>query len=267
MRRHAGLMLLPLIALAVVAAPWIAPYDPTAMDPAAAMAPPSASHWMGTDVFGRDMLSRVLMAGRPALGVAAATAAISAALGVPLGAWAALRGGWTDLLLMRAMEVGFALPPLVLAVAILGALGPGLANLVVALVASYAPLLARVARAAAVARRHDLFVLAARAAGAREGAVMLRVVMPNLAGTLVTQTALVFSYALLAEASLSFLGLGTQPDNPSWGRLLTEAIPMTAIAPWLGLFPGLAIVLVVALVNLQADRFGDALDPRTAVVR
>ncbi len=252
-----------LIVVLVAAAPWIAPYDPAAMNPDATMLPPSAAHWMGTDVFGRDVLSRVLAAGRPALGIAAAVAVVSAFLGVPLGLWAAMRGGWIDLVAMRVTEIAFAIPPLVLAVAILGALGPGLANVVLALTVSYAPLLTRVARAAALGRAREPFVLAARAAGLRETPLMLRVIMPNVAGTLVTQTALVFSYAMLAEASLSFIGLGTQPDDPSWGRLLTEAIPMTAIAPWLGIFPGLAIVLVVALVNLQADTFGDALDPRT----
>ena len=252
-----------LVAVSVAAAAWITPYDPTAMDPEATMLPPSAAHWMGTDVFGRDLLSRVLVAGQPALGIAAAVAIASALVGVPLGLWVAMRGGWIDLVVMRILEVAFAIPPLVLAVAILGVLGPGLTNVVLALTVSYAPLLARVARAAALGRAREPFVLAARATGMREVPLMLRVVMPNVAGTLVTQTALVFSYAMLAEASLSFLGLGTQPDDPSWGRLLTEAVPMTAIAPWLGIFPGLAIVLVVALVNLQADMFGDALDPRT----
>ena len=262
MMARAAAILLALLVAIIVAASWIAPFDPTAMDPQAPMMAPSAAHWMGTDVFGRDVLSRVLVAGQPALGIAGGTALVAAMIGVPLGLLCALRGGWPDLAVMRLLEVGFAIPPLVLAVAILGALGPGLVNLVLALTASYAPLLARVTRGAALSRRREPFVLAARAAGARDLAVMLRVVMPNIAGTLVTQTALVFSYALLAEASLSFLGLGTQPDDPSWGRLLTEAIPMTAIAPWLGVFPGLAIVLVVALVNLQADAFGDALDPR-----
>jgi len=233
------------------------------MDPDAAMLPPAAAHWMGTDVFGRDLLSRVLAAGRPALGVAAALTVTAVLVGVPLGLWAGLHGGWVDQLLMRAMEVAFAIPPLVLAVAIVGALGPGLPNLVLALAVAYAPLLARITRGATLARKGEPFVLAARAAGARETAVMLGVVLPNIAGTVVTQAALVFSYAMLAEASLSFVGLGTQPDDPSWGRLLSEAIPMTAIAPWLGIFPGLCIVLVVALLNLQADAFGDSLDPRT----
>lgn len=259
-----GLLLILLIAGAVVLAPSIAPYDPSVMNPTAAMLPPSGAHWMGTDVFGRDLLARVLVAGRPALGLATATASASALVGIPLGLWAAMRGGWVDLAVMRILEVGFAIPPLVLGVAILGALGPGPVNLVIALAASYAPLMARIARGAAMARIAEPFVMAARAAGARESAIMLRVLMPNIAGTLLTQVALVFSYAVLAEASLSFLGLGTQPDDPSWGRLLTEAIPMTAIAPWLGIFPGLAIVAVVALVNLQADAWGDALDPRAA---
>ena len=263
MRRAAPAWLLVAIVAATVASIWFTPYDPAAMDPEAAMLPPSAAHWMGTDVFGRDLLSRVLAAGRPSLGVAAAITAVSALVGVPLGLWAGLRGGLVDQLLMRGFEVAFAIPPLVLAVAIVGALGPGLPNLVLALAVAYAPLLARVTRGATLARKGEPFVLAARAAGAREGAIMLGVVLPNIGGTLVTQLALVFSYAMLAEASLSFIGLGTQPDNPSWGRLLSEAIPMTAIAPWLGVLPGLCIVLVVALLNLQADAFSDALDPRT----
>jgi peptide/nickel transport system permease protein len=266
MRQLRGwLGVLPLAAIfgIVAAAPWLVPYDPAAMDPAASMLPPGVAHWMGTDVFGRDLLSRVLMAGRPALGIALATTAICALLGIPLGIVAALRGGWTDFLLMRVLEIGFAIPPLVLGVAILGTLGPGLGNVVLALAVCFTPLLARIARGAALARQNELFVLAGRAAGATEAGIMFRIVLPNIAGTLVTQTALVFSYALLAEASLSFLGLGTQPDDPSWGRLLTDTIPMTAIAPWLGVFPGLAIVVVVMLLNLQADAFGDAVDPRT----
>ena len=262
MKPAPGLVLLAVIMSACLAGRWLAPFDPTAMDPDASLLPPSPAHWMGTDVFGRDLFSRVLMAGRPALAVAGATALVSALVGVPLGVWAAMRRGWVDLVLMRVLEVGFAIPPLVLGIAILGALGPGLPNLVAALSASYAPLLARVARAAGLSRASEPFVMAARAAGAREATIMARLLLPNIAGTLVTQAALVFSYALLAEASLSFIGLGTQPDDPSWGRLLTDAIPMTAVAPWLGIFPGLAIVMVVALVNVQADTFGDALDPR-----
>jgi peptide/nickel transport system permease protein len=238
------------------------PFDPAAMDFDHLMTAPGWPHVMGTDNFGRDVFSRVLLAGRPALLLSLAIAALSTAIGVPLGVIAGYLGGGLDLALMRVLEVGFALPPLVLAIAIIGVLGAGLPNLVLALVCVYAPLLARIARAATLAVRRELYVAAAIAAGDDRWSIMAGQVLPNIAGTLLIQTALVFCYALLSEASLSFIGLGTQPDDPSWGRLLSEAIPLTSVAPWLGIFPGLAIVLTVALINLGADRLGDAADRR-----
>ena len=238
------------------------PFDPTAMDFDLVMTGPGWPHVMGTDNFGRDVFSRVLLAGRPALLLSLTIAALSALIGVPLGIVAGYLGGWLDLGLMRVLEVGFAFPPLVLAIAIIGVLGAGLPNLVLALVCVYAPLLARIARSATLTVQRELYVAAAIASGDHPWSIMSGQVLPNIAGTLLIQAALVFCYALLSEASLSFIGLGTQPDNPSWGRLLSEAIPLTAVAPWLGIFPGLAIVLTVALINLGADRLGDAADRR-----
>ncbi|NAZ36592.1 ABC transporter permease [Rubellimicrobium sp. CFH 75288] len=263
-RPSAATVLVVLVLGGVLAAPSLLPPGAAAMDPARALLPPSAGAPFGTDVLGRDYLARVLAAGRPGLLIAAGTTLLAALVGIPLGVLAGAAGGRTDLVVMRVLEVGFAVPPLVLAIAVLGVTGPSAAALVLALAASYAPLLARVARAATLARMGELYVLAARAAGERPWRIVALHVLPNTAGTLVTQTALVFSYALLAEASLSFLGLGTQPANPSWGRLLTEAIPLTTVAPWLGIFPGAALVLVVVAVNLRADAWGDALDPRLA---
>lgn len=252
------LLLLALVALA----PWVAPFDRNAMDFAAVLQPPGPGALMGTDQFGRDYALRLLHAGRPALMIAGAVTLLSFALGVPLGLLAALAGGVVDLVVMRLLEIGFAIPPLVFAVAILGVLGPSQTGLVISLAVAFTPLVARITRAAALARNEELFVLAARAAGATPISVALGQILPNIAGTLVTQAALVFSYAILAEASLSFIGLGTSARDPSWGRLLTEAIPLTTIAPWLGLFPGAAIVLVVMLLNIRADSWGGALDPR-----
>jgi peptide/nickel transport system permease protein len=232
------------------------------MDFDAVMTGPGWPHVMGTDNFGRDVFSRVLAAGRPALLLSLAITALSALIGVPLGIVAGYFGGWLDVALMRLLEVGFAFPPLVLAIAIIGVLGTGLPNLVLALVCVYAPLLSRIARGATLAVRRELYVAAAIACGDNRWSIMAGQVFPNIAGTLLIQAALVFCYALLSEASLSFIGLGTQPDDPSWGRLLSEAIPLTSVAPWLGIFPGLAIVLTVALINLGADRLGDAVDRR-----
>jgi peptide/nickel transport system permease protein len=249
-----------LLAALMLAATLLAPppFDPTAMDFDQVMTAPGWPHVMGTDNFGRDVFSRVLLAGRPALLLSLAITALSALIGVPLGVVAGYLGGWPDLALMRVLEVGFTFPPLVLAIAIIGVLGAGLPNLVLALVCVYAPLLARIARGATLSVRRELYVAAAIACGDSRWSIMAGQVLPNIAGTLLIQASLVFCYALLSEASLSFIGLGTQPDNPSWGRLLSEAIPLTAVAPWLGIFPGLAIVLTVALVNLGADRLGDA---------
>ena len=258
--KRSPLLLAAIILVAILFAP--PPFDPAAMDFDTVMAAPAWPHVMGTDNFGRDVFSRVMSAGRPALLLSLAITALAALIGVPLGMLAGYVGGWFDIVLMRGLEIGFAFPPLVLAIAIIGVLGVGLENLVLALVCVYAPLLARIARGATLAVRRELYVAAAVAAGASRWAIMAGQIAPNIAATLLVQTALVFCYALLSEASLSFIGLGTQPDDPSWGRLLGEAIPLTAVAPWLGIFPGLAILLTVTLINLGADRSSDAADRR-----
>jgi ABC-type dipeptide/oligopeptide/nickel transport system permease subunit len=261
-RATIGLGMVALIALLALLAPLIAPYDLTDQNVDAILTSPSPSHLFGTDELGQDVFSRALAGGRPTLLVAGATVLASLLIGVPLGLLAGYLGGKRDLVIMRIVEFGFSIPALVLAIAIIAFLGTGAANVVAALTIVYAPLLARVARAATLSVRQRPFILAAETMGERAGAIMLRQVAPNIAPSVLVQAALVFAYAILAEASLSFLGLGTQEPNPSWGRMLKQALPLVDAAPWLGIFPGLFIALTVIGLNLLGDGLRDVLDPR-----
>jgi peptide/nickel transport system permease protein len=260
-RAGVGGGLVVLVCLLCGAAPLIPVPDPLKQDVSNGLQPPGATHLMGTDEFGRDVLARVLHGGRPTLGIAVATVALSLVIGLPTGVLAGYYAGRVDLLLMRVVEFGFVLPPLVLAIAVVAALGTGAANVVLALGIVFAPIQARVARAATLSRRREPFVEAAVVLGERDRSILLFQILPNIAAPVLVQTLLAFAYAVLAEASLSFLGLGTQPPLPSWGRMLTDAVGLVQLAPWTALFPGLFIVVTVFSLNLFGDGLRDIWDP------
>ncbi|HEX3361145.1 MAG TPA: ABC transporter permease [Solirubrobacterales bacterium] len=261
-RATIGLGLFLLIAISAIAAPLIAPYSPKEIDVSAILQAPSSAHIFGTDEYGRDMFSRVLYGGRPTLLVASATVLASLLVGVPIGIFAGFYGGRRDLVVMRVVEFGFSLPALILAITVVAFLGGGLGNVIIALTIVYAPLLARVARAATLSVSRQPFVLAARAIGERNRTIMVKQIAPNIMSQVLVQAALVFAYAVLAEASLSFLGLGSHGPEASWGRMLKEALPLIEVAPWMGIFPGVFLALTLIGLNLMGDGLRDVLDPR-----
>jgi peptide/nickel transport system permease protein len=256
-----GAIVLLLVTLAAFGAA-LAPYDPLAMDFAARFAPPSLAHPFGTDDFGRDLFSRVLHGARVSVQVAFIAVGISGLAGVTLGVTAGYLGGWVDELVMRLMDVIFAFPAVLLAITVMAILGRGVGNAMIAIAIVYAPIFARVTRGAVIAVRDREFVTAARALGQGHGRIMLLHVLPNALGPIIVQTSLSLAFAILAEAALSFFGLGTQPPDPSWGRMLAEGRGFLGQAPWMGIFPGLAIMVSVLGFNLLGDGLRDVLDPR-----
>lgn len=242
--------------------PSLVPYDPLAMDMTARMSPPSAAHPLGTDDFGRDLLSRIVYGSQVSLMVSVFSIGISVVLGTLPGLLAGFYRGWMDELLMRVMDVMMAFPAIVLGIAIVSVLGLGTRNLIIAIGIVYTPVFARVVRGAVLAVRELEFVEAARAMGARDARIIVRHVLPNVLAPLIVQVSLCLSWAFLIESSLSFLGLGTQPPYPAWGKMLAEARGFMELAPWMAVFPGLAIMLAVLGFNLFGDGLRDALDPR-----
>ena len=240
-----------------------APYDPAGLDIAHKLLPPSARHWLGTDQLGRDVLSLLLAGAHNSLGVACLAVVIGVGVGVPLGLWAAARGGTLDEVLMRANDIVFAFPSLLLAILITAIWGPGAVTAILAIGIFNVPVFARITRGDALGLWKRDFTLAARVAGRSRLVISLQHVLPNLAGVLLIQIMLQLSLGVLAEAGLSYLGLGAQPPAPSWGRMLNEAQTLTALAPTLAIFPGLAIVLTVLGLNLLGDALRDRFDVRT----
>ena len=240
----------------------LAPYDPLMMDFTARFAPPSWTHPFGTDDFGRDLFSRVLYGARVSVQVAFIAVSLSGVVGVTLGVLAGYLGGWIDEVIMRVMDVIFAFPAVLLAITVMAILGRGVENAMIAIAIVYAPIFARVTRGAVISVRDREFVTAARALGQGHSRVMFKHVLPNALGPIIVQTSLSLAFAILAEAALSFFGLGTQPPDPSWGRMLSEGRGFLGQAPWMGIFPGLAIMLSVLGFNLLGDGLRDVLDPR-----
>ena len=249
------------IALAVLA-PLIAPYDPIATSWSAIRKAPSLAHWMGTDENGRDVLSRVVFGARASLLAGVVSVVIAAGIGVPAGLLAGFSGGWIDALLSRIVDAMLACPFLILAIALAAFLGPDLTNAMIAIGVSTAPRFMRVSRAATLDASSNDYVEAARAIGNPGWRVAVRHVLPNIVPPVMVQGTLAIATAIIAEASLSFLGLGQQPPAPSWGSMLNSAQRFLSQAPWLAVFPGLAIFLVVLSFNLVGDGLRDALDPR-----
>ena len=253
-------------AAALLSMVWT-PWDPSALNIAGALAPPSWAHPFGVDQLGRDVLSLVIAGSRNALVVALAAVGLGLAGGVPLGLLAAARRGWVEELVMRSADIVFAFPALLSAVMIAAVLGPGVLNAILAIGVFNIPVFARLTRAAALPLWTRDWTLAARMAGKNDLRISLEHVLPNLAGLLVVQATIQFSIAIIAEAGLSYIGLGAQPPTPSWGRMLNDAQTLVATAPWLALFPGLAIALTVLGLGLLGEALRDHLAPRLRAPR
>ncbi len=258
----AGLALTGIFTAAALLSLVWTPHDIAALSIADRLRPPSAAHPLGTDHFGRDLLSMLMAGARTSIAVALLAVGIGAGLGVPLGLWAAARGGWVDEVLMRGGDLVFAFPSLVIAILITAVFGPGAVNAILAIGIFNIPVFARVARGGALPLWSRDFILAARVAGKGRARISGEHILPNLADLLIVQGTIQFSLGILAEAGLSYVGLGAQPPLASWGRMLADAQTLVAIAPQLALMPGLAIVLTVLGLNLTGDGLRDRLDPR-----
>ena len=257
-----GLAVIVLFVLAALLAPLVAPYDPTATSWSLIRKPPSLAHWFGTDENGRDVLSRVLWGARASLMAGGLSVAAALMVGVPLGMLAGLAGGWVDALISRITDAMLSVPFLILAIALAAFLGPALENAMLAIAISAAPIFVRLARGMAMEAKATEWVEAARALGNPPWRTAVVHVLPNIVPPLLVQATLAIAEAIIAEASLSFLGLGQQPPAPSWGSMLNAAQRFLSQAPWMAVYPGLAIFLVVLSFNLLGDGLRDALDPR-----
>lgn len=239
----------------------LTPYPVLEQHPIDRLKPPSETYTFGTDQFGRDIMSRVMRGGANSLQVAVIAVSISTLLGTVIGIFAGYTGGTVDTVLMRLMDILFAFPSLLLALLIVTIIGAGLTGTVLAITVVYTPIFARVARGPVLALKNAEFVAAARCLGATDLRIIIFHIFPNMRTVLIVQVTLALSWALITEAGLSFLGLGTQPPDPSWGLMLSENRGLAEIAPWLILFPGLAIMLTVLGFNLLGDGLRDILDP------
>ncbi|MBI3710767.1 MAG: ABC transporter permease [Proteobacteria bacterium] len=252
---------LVLVTLAAVSLAWT-PYPVTELVIARRLQGPSAAHWLGTDQFGRDVLSMLMAGSRNSIAVGFVAVGIGLTLGVALGMLAAARRGLIDEAVMRLGDFTFAFPAVLSAIMITAIAGPGAINAIIAIGIFNIPVFARLARGAALQVWSRDFILAARAAGKSTFRITLEHVLPNVAGLLVVQATIQFALAILAEASLAYLGLGTQPPNPSWGKMLNEAQTFMSRAPLLAVFPGLAIAVAVLGINLLGDGLRDLIDPK-----
>ena len=259
-----GLVVIVFFVTLALFAPWIAPYDPLATSWSAIRKAPSAAHWFGTDEIGRDVLSRVIFGARASLLAGVVAALISLSIGVPIGLLAGYAGGRTDMLISRLTDAVLACPFLILAIALAAFLGPSLTNAMIAIGVSATPVFIRLTRGQTLAIKAEDFVLAARAIGNPPWRVALLHVLPNVVPALIVQATLAIAAAVIAEASLSFLGLGQQPPAPSWGSMLNTAKNYIDNAPWMAVWPGLSIFVLVLSFNLVGDGLRDALDPRHA---
>lgn len=264
-RRRAALLgvaiVLGFIVLALGAA-WIAPLDPIATNWGAIRKAPSAAHWFGTDEIGRDVLSRVIWGTQASLLAGVVSVSISLLLGVPIGLAAGFMGGAVDTVISRITDAFLACPFLILAIALAAFLGPSLSNAMIAIGVSATPIFVRLTRAQVINVKVEDYIEAARAVGNPPWRIALRHVLPNITAPLIVQATLAIAAAVIAEASLSFLGLGQQPPAPSWGSMLNTAKNYVDNAPWMAIWPGLSIFLLVLAFNLVGDGLRDALDPR-----
>jgi peptide/nickel transport system permease protein len=258
----AGAIVLLVVIAAALFAGQVSPYSPIKQDFRIERQPPSVAHLMGTDEFGRDLLSRVIWGAQASLQAGATAASIALIAGLILGMLAAYYGGRADSLIMRCMDVMLAFPYILLAIAVVAILGPGLRNAMIAIAIVYVPHYARVVRGSVLSVRARDFVEAARAIGARDERVMWQHVLPNTLAPVIVQTTLNVGSAIIDTAGLSFLGLGTQPPTPDWGNMLSAGRNYVIDSPWIATFPGLAILATVLAFNLMGDALRDAFDPR-----
>src|SRR5215471_18153516 len=257
-----GLGVVVFFILLAIFAPQVAPFDPLATSWSAVRKAPSAAHWFGTDEIGRDVLSRIVWGARASLLAGVVSVAISLSVGVPIGLAAGYLGKWTDMLISRVTDAMLACPFLILAIALAAFLGPNLTNAMIAIGIAATPVFIRLTRAQVLAVKVEDYVEAARAVGNSHLRIALRHILPNVVAPLIVQATLAIAAAIIAEASLSFLGLGQQPPAPSWGSMLNIAKNYVDNAPWMAVWPGLCIFLLVLSFNLLGDGLRDALDPR-----
>jgi peptide/nickel transport system permease protein len=266
LRRHPGALIggaVVVLFLAVAAlAPWLAPADPAATNWLAVRKPPSAEFWLGTDDLGRDILSRLIWGAQASLAAGVISVLIAVVVGVPLGIIAGYAKGWVDAVISRSTEALLACPFLILAIALAAFLGPSLRNAMIAIGISAAPIFVRLARGQTLSVATEDYVTGARAIGASHLRIIRRYILPNITAPILVQATITVAQAIIAEASLSFLGLGQQPPAPSWGSMLNTAKNFMSQAPWMAVFPGLAIFCVVFAFNVLGDGLRDALDPR-----
>ena len=263
-RPSAAIGLAVIVAFVTIAifAPFLAPFDPVATNFGAVRKAPSAAHWFGTDEIGRDVLSRVIFGARASLEAGVLSVLISLAIGVPTGLLAGYAGGKIDMLISRVTDAVLACPFLILAIALAAFLGPSLTNAMIAIGISATPVFIRLTRGTTLAAKSEDYVLAARAIGNSPLRIAVRHVLPNIVPPLLVQATLAIAAAVIAEASLSFLGLGQQPPQPSWGSMLNTAKNYIDNAAWMAIWPGVSIFLLVLSFNLVGDGLRDALDPR-----
>ena len=257
-----ALIVLALLVLAAALGPTIAPYGFNEVIIEDRLQAPTFAHPFGTDDLGRDVFSRVLLGARVSLVVGFVAVGISLSAGTVFGLLAGFYGGKLDDLIMRGMDVLFAFPAFLMAIAVLAILGPGTVNAMVAIGIVYTPIFARITRGSVLSVREEVYVRAARSLGANDARLLRLHILPNVAAPIIVQTSISLAFAILTEAALSFVGLGTQPPNPSWGRMLAEGRGFIQQAWWIAVFPGLAIFVTVLAFNVLGDALRDALDPR-----
>jgi peptide/nickel transport system permease protein len=252
-----------LVLAAALSLVWT-PHSPYEVEMGAKLLPPDGSHWLGTDAFGRDIVSLLLVGARASIIVGLVAVGIGLLVGTAFGLLASARRGWTEELIMRVADFGFAFPAILSAIMLTAVFGPGMVNAIIAIGIYNIPTFARITRASANAVWSREFVLAARACGKGAFSITIEHVLPNILSVLIVQATIRFAIAILAEAALSYLGLGTQPPQPSWGRMLSEAQTLLFQAPMLAVYPGVAIALAVLGLNLLGDGLRDLFDPRLA---
>ncbi len=259
----AGAVVLFGMTVLAIFASWLAPYDPIQGDPTALYVPPSAQYWLGTDAFGRDMLSRLIHGARVSLLVGFGASTLGVGIGATLGIVAGYRGGWLDAVVQRLMDAMLAFPMLLLALAMAAVLGPSLPNVIIALAVPIVPRAARISRSSALVLKATPFIEAARATGCSDARILLRHVLPNTFAPLLVIATAYLGLAIVQEAALSYLGAGIQEPHPSWGLMMAgSATSLALVAPWIVIFPGIAICLAVLASNLLGDAIRDLLDPK-----
>lgn len=255
-------VILTVVVVVALFAQWLTPYGVNDIDVPNALQSPTGAHWFGTDELGRDVFSRVLVAIQASMRVSAVSVAFAVVVGVTVGVVAGYRGEWLDTVLMRIVDVMFAFPVLLLALAVVAILGPGVTTTILAIGIVFTPIFARVARASTLSVRVEPYVAVSRTMGTGQLYILRRHVLPNISGPLIVQTSLSLAFAILSEAALSFLGLGIQPPQPSLGRMIFDSQGFVTLAWWMAVFPGAAIFVIVLAFNLLGDGLRDVLDPK-----